>query len=81
MRETVRRVDQVRDVIDAQNLREATRRLRVRRVVQRVPAPQGLHKEEAQRRHVEPDRARRQFPFAQQVRLIRAEMILIQVVR
>jgi hypothetical protein len=81
MREAVRRVDQLRDVIDAENLREATRGLGVRRVVQRVPALQRLHEEEADRADVEPHRPRRQLPLTEQMRLIRAQVRRCQSVR
>ena len=52
----------------------------IRRVVEQVPTLQRLHEEEAERRDVELDRPRRHLPLAQQIRLIRPEVGLIQSV-
>jgi hypothetical protein len=81
VRQVLCRVDQVRDVIDAQNLRESTRGLGVRRVVQRVLALQRLHEEEADRADVEPHRPWRQLPLTKEMRLIRAQVGRRQSVR
>src|SRR5262249_34979609 len=48
--------------------------------VQQVPTLQRLHEEEAQRRDVEADRQRSPLPLAQQIRLVRSDVCLIQPV-
>jgi hypothetical protein len=70
VRQTVGGVDQPRHLLDAQNLRQPTRRFQIGRVVEQVPTLQRLHEEEAQRRDVEADRQRSHLPLAQQIHLV-----------
>ena len=81
VRQTVGRVDHPRHLLDAEDLRQPSRGFGIRRVVEQIPTLQGLHEEEAQRRDVEADRQRSHLPLAQQIRLVRSEMRLIQPVR
>jgi hypothetical protein len=81
LRQTVGVVDQLRHLLDGQDLRQPTRSVRVGRVVEQVPTLQRLHEEEAQRRDMEADRQRSHLALAQQIRLVRPEMRLIQSIR
>lgn len=78
--QAVRRVDEARHLLDAQDRRQSAGRLRVWRVVEEITPLQGLHKEEPQRGDMQPHRAGRQLPRPQQVRLVAAQMRLIQPV-
>ena len=62
-------------------VRQPARGFRIRRVIERIPPLQRLHKEEAQRRDMEADGQRLHLPLAQQIRLVRSEVRLIQPVR
>ena len=55
-------------------------RLRVRRVVEEIATPQRLHEEEPQRRHVEPDGLWLELPRPQEVRLVAAQVRVIETV-
>ena len=55
--------------------------LRIRDVVEQVPPLQRLHEEEPERRDVELHRPRLEFAVAQQVGLILAEVVAIELVR
>jgi hypothetical protein len=81
VRQTVGGVDHPRHFLDAQDLRQSPRGFGVRRVVEQVPPLQRLHEEEAQCCDVEADRQRAHLSLAQQIRLVRSQMRLIQPVR
>jgi hypothetical protein len=80
VRQTVGGVDQSRHFLDAQDLRQPTRSLGIRRLVEQIRTLQRLHEEEAQRRDVEAHGQRLHLPLAQEIRLVRPEMRLIEPV-
>src|SRR5712691_5147084 len=80
MRQAVRRRNQARDLLAAQDLGQAPGRLRVRRVFEQIPAPQRLVEEEADRADVQLDGPRCQLPLTEQIRLVGAEMGWVQAV-
>jgi hypothetical protein len=79
--EILRSIDQSGDFVRGEDRREPAWDLRKGHVFQHVRALQRLHKEEPERRDVELDRPRPELPLAQQVRLIRSQVALIELVR
>jgi hypothetical protein len=80
VRHTIGGIDHPRHFLDTQDLGQPTRGFGVRRVIKQVAPLQHLHEEEAQRRDMQKDRQRAHLSLAEQVRLIRPKMSLIQPV-
>ena len=78
--EAIRRLDQAGHLLHTQDRRQTLGRLRVRRVVEEIATPQRLHEEEPQRRHVEPDGLWLELPRPQEVRLVAAQVRVIETV-
>ena len=78
--EILRPIDQTGDFLGAENHRESSRDLRKGDVLQQVGALECLDEEEPERGDVELDCARPQLSLAQQVRLIRPQVALIELV-
>ena len=81
VRQTVGGVDEPRDLLDAQDLRQPARGFGIRRVIEQVAPLQRLHEEEPQGRHMQANGQRAHLPFAEQVRLVGPKVALIQPVR
>ena len=78
--ERPRGINQSGDFVDRQDRRQPTRDLRIRNVVEQIAALQRLDEEESERRDVQLHGPRLQLPLAQQIGLIRAQVVLIQLV-
>ena len=76
-----RAIDQSGDFVRGEDRREPAWDLWKRQVFQHVRPLQRLHEEEPERRDVELHRPRPELPLAQQVRLIRPQVALIELVR
>ena len=65
VRQAAGRVDEPGHLLDAQDLREPTRRLGVRRVIEQIAALQRLHEEEPQGGNVQTHSQRAHLPLVQ----------------